>query len=336
MLNRVTPVASLSWYFLPLMLAFSYPANSANIVSKDLSYQAEKRLVKYQRNNPKLKRPTLSFQNGQQVEFNLSYRQLGQRWLSADVFYPINQTTQEVDIVIMIHGGGWRSGDKSHFYPLANLLAQRGYLVVLPQYRLSAEALYPAGLEDLLQAINWSAQYASQASIQRFDVNRVILAGGSSGGHLASLIRLAANDETWPFYQQLTTPIDAIVNLDGLLATTTEQALQFENRKGASSALALWLGGEYQKRPQLWREISPHRYKSIGDPALLVISSGQLRFTSGKELFNETYAALGNVYQYQELKNVEHTFWLFEPYLTPLAESIHGFLNRLESNSLNN
>ena len=59
-----------------------------------------------------------------------------------------NDGSSKIPIVV-IHGGGWRSGDKAMMRQMANALAQRGYICFTPNYRLSTEALYPAPIQDI-------------------------------------------------------------------------------------------------------------------------------------------------------------------------------------------
>ncbi|NVK25236.1 MAG: alpha/beta hydrolase [Gammaproteobacteria bacterium] len=311
-------------YFLAFTFGLQNARASEHLV--DTSYQADKRLVKYQQTNPQLHRPQIRFLQGQTVEFNLTYKKIGQRWLTLDVFHPYQvarNSSKAINLIVMLHGGGWRTGDKTLMYPLANRLAQQGYMVVVPEYRLSIEARYPAAIDDLVAAINWANIRANQTH----DEVKTILLGGSSGGHLASFIGLASND-LHRLKDKLTANIDGIVNLDGLLSTVTTEAVKFEDRRKENSALALWLGGSYQQKSELWRQVSPANYLDKDDPDLLVISSGQSRFTAGKELFLQRDKQSPVDFDYIQLNEVEHTFWLFEPYLSDITPPIIRFLNK--------
>src|SRR6188768_4099843 len=88
-------------------------------------------------------------------ENNINYCKVGDRKLLMDVFYAKWKASSKRTAVIIIHGGGWRSGDRSLHYPLAQRLAKLGYVCFTPEYRLSTEALYPAGMYDIKTAIRW-------------------------------------------------------------------------------------------------------------------------------------------------------------------------------------
>lgn len=93
-------------------------------------------------------------------------------------------------LVVWVHGGGWDRGDSRTSAAYANFpavlasLAARGYVVASVNYRLSGEARFPAALLDVKAAIRHLRAHAADYGI---DPTRVILWGGSAGGHLAAL-----------------------------------------------------------------------------------------------------------------------------------------------------
>jgi acetyl esterase/lipase len=88
-------------------------------------------------------------------EKDIKYCKVGDRKLLMDVFYAKWKASPKRTAVIIIHGGGWRSGNRTLHYPLAQRLAKLGYVCFTPEYRLSTEALYPAGVYDIKTAIRW-------------------------------------------------------------------------------------------------------------------------------------------------------------------------------------
>jgi len=82
--------------------------------------------------------------------------------------------------IIDIHGGGWFHGDKSKDEDLATRLAMEGYLVIVPNYRLTPAGVFPAGREDILASLDWLIN-----SAYLFDRNKIAVWGGSAGGNLA-------------------------------------------------------------------------------------------------------------------------------------------------------
>lgn len=87
--------------------------------------------------------------------------------------------------IIDIHGGGWFHGDKAKDEDLATRLAKEGYLVIVPNYRLTPAGIFPAGREDILAALDWL-----KASVHEFDRKKIAVWGSSAGGNLSVEIAL--------------------------------------------------------------------------------------------------------------------------------------------------
>jgi acetyl esterase len=82
--------------------------------------------------------------------------------------------------IIDIHGGGWFHGDKMKDEDLATRLAQEGYFVIVPNYRLTPTGTFPAGREDILSSLDWLKQ-----SSYEFDRSKIAVWGSSAGGNLS-------------------------------------------------------------------------------------------------------------------------------------------------------
>src|SRR5690606_29015258 len=89
------------------------------------------------------------------TRLNLEYDRVEGRPLSLDVFYPQGDTSKRYPGVLLIHGGGWQSGDKSQMHTIGRALAAKGYVAVAVEYRLSLEAKYPETVYDLKSAVRW-------------------------------------------------------------------------------------------------------------------------------------------------------------------------------------
>jgi acetyl esterase/lipase len=93
-------------------------------------------------------------------------------------------------VVLHIHGGAFAIGDKRDIQvtPFLGGL-KRGYAVVSVNYRLSGEAIFPAGLQDLKASIRWARANSSKYHL---DVDRIAAWGGSAGGNYAAMLCLTA------------------------------------------------------------------------------------------------------------------------------------------------
>jgi acetyl esterase/lipase len=93
-------------------------------------------------------------------------------------------------VVINIHGGGWNKGVKESQTGF-NTFFKMGFAVANMEYRLSGQATAPAAVEDTRCALIYLIKNAKELNI---DVNKIVLMGGSAGGHLALLAGLLGND----------------------------------------------------------------------------------------------------------------------------------------------
>ena len=98
--------------------------------------------------------------------------------LKADMYFG----PSSVASVILLHGGGWFHGDKAKDKDLATLIAEQGYLVCVPNYRLTPAATFPAARDDVLKVSQWlrHSRYGSPESR-----SKIALWGSSAGGNLA-------------------------------------------------------------------------------------------------------------------------------------------------------
>ena len=94
-------------------------------------------------------------------------------------------------VVVMIHGGGWTTGDKRDFSPLNDYLASRGYVVAAISYRLVPDARFPAAQDDVAEAIRY---LGSLSETHNLDPDRIALVGRSAGGQIALLAGYAARN----------------------------------------------------------------------------------------------------------------------------------------------
>ncbi|WP_232492452.1 alpha/beta hydrolase [Novosphingobium kaempferiae] len=291
----------------------------------DDSYTVGRRFDQYRDKYPGIAWPVVTWQPGQSVLFDRPYKTTDARDLHLDIFRPARPLRQGI---VLVHGGGWRAGGKSHFYALANLLAQRGYTVFLPEFRLSPEAAYPAGMIDIGDALAWARSHAAEFGL---DPRRIAVGGASSGGQMASLLAYAGPSGLFGAGGERTA--NALIDLDGVLDFTTPQALSFENAAGDASPAARWLGGSYEHAPAKWREASAASHVRKSSPPTLIVSSGIPRFTEGKDAVIAALKRNAIPYRFHAFSNAPHDFWLFDPWLPQVAEQIDSFLASLSSPS---
>jgi acetyl esterase/lipase len=104
-------------------------------------------------------------------------------------------TPEDAPVIYYVHGGAWTFGDKrEQGRPMLHEFVRRGWIVVAINYRLAPRYLWPAQIEDVTRALGWIKK---NIATYGGDPDRVVVAGGSAGGHLASLLALTTGDSTW-------------------------------------------------------------------------------------------------------------------------------------------
>lgn len=300
-----------------LLLCIAGQAIANHVV--DDSYTVARRLDGYRSQYPGIALPAIAPRTGQTMAFDLAYKTAGDRDLHMDVFGPAPQRNLRQGLVL-VHGGAWRSGSKTHFYALANLLAQRGYTVFLPEYRLTPEQRYPAGIEDIADALAWAQEQAPKYGLR---ADHIAIGGASSGGQMASLLAYRGG--------RAVRPPNALIDLDGVLDASSPLALQYENAAGPESPLAQWLGGSFEQVPDTWRDASAAHHVGAASPPTLIVSSGAPRFTAGREQVTSVLHRNGirtTTYVYAK---APHDFWLFQPFLDQAVTQITTFLQAVDA-----
>jgi len=123
---------------------------------------------------------------------DIEYSKAGDESLRLDASIP--EGTGPFPIVILIHGGGWGSGDKAaDFGALSKPLANAGIASFSINYRLAPKHPWPACLEDVQSALRW---VRANAATYNADPKRIALLGYSAGGQLAALAAIRADEST--------------------------------------------------------------------------------------------------------------------------------------------
>jgi acetyl esterase len=121
--------------------------------------------------------------HGVHVERDVPYLPTGRADHTLDVYRPIGMTSSEpLPVVFYVHGGAFRSLSKETHWIMGLAFARRGFVTVVPNYRLAPQHRFPAGLEDVAAAWRFMVENAARYG---GDVNRIVLAGESAGANLA-------------------------------------------------------------------------------------------------------------------------------------------------------
>lgn len=105
---------------------------------------------------------------------------------SLDVYRP-SAPGNARPLIVFIYGGSWRTGSKSMYPFVARPLAQRGAIVVVPDYRVYPDVAFPAFLEDNASAVAWAFAHAKELGA---DPAKIVLLGHSAGAFNVAMLAL--------------------------------------------------------------------------------------------------------------------------------------------------
>jgi len=114
----------------------------------------------------------------------------GGRELRCDVFRPEGED-RDLPGVLLVHGGGWRSGDRTQLRGYGILLGRAGYVCMSCEYRLVPESPWPAQIHDVKAALRWMRANSESLGV---DPSRIAIEGNSAGAHLALLAAGTPNE----------------------------------------------------------------------------------------------------------------------------------------------
>jgi len=297
---------------------------------RDTSYNLNNEYQKLLKTYPDIKMVAVPNTGIVTEKKKIAYVKTAKRNIVMYVFYPSKKTKAKKTAILIIHGGGWRSGNKAMFHTMAQYLAALGYVCFTPEYRLSTEALYPAAVYDIKSAICWVRKNAAEYDI---DTNKIVVAGHSAGGELAAM--MGATNGIGSFEgsgcnSNFNSTVNAVIDMDGLLAFIHPESGEGDDSKRISAATN-WFGYSKTENPELWKQGSPLTHAGKHTPPTLFINSNVTRMHAGRE----DYIKILNAYNiYSEVRSFDapHSFCLYEPWFTPTVKYMDDFLRKIFRN----
>jgi acetyl esterase/lipase len=187
----------------------------------------------------------------------------GGRELRCDVFTPPGGT-EAAPAVLLIHGGGWVSGDREQLRGFGVLLGREGFVCVTAEYRLTGEAPWPAQIHDVKAVLRWMRANAAQL---RIDPTKIAIEGNSAGADLALF---AAGTQNAPEWEGAGGNSGSGTEVSAVIAFYPPVLLgnSFDDPSGSVSASALLLD---QTTANSAKEASPLSYARADFPPTLLL-----------------------------------------------------------------
>ncbi len=211
---------------------------------------------------------------GIQIERDVEYGQAGGVSLRLDLCRPTELPKEPMPVVIYIHGGGWKSGDKGDVLarkdPVSTGLMKGGYCLVTINYRLSGVAPFPAAVEDSKCAVRW---VRANAGKYHLDPDRIGIWGTSSGGHLALMAACAdekAGLEGKGGHAGVSSRVAAACAWYPATDFTKGPGV-FLSGRGQSAGPGEFIGGTLEEKPEACKQATVATHVSKDDPPTLLI-----------------------------------------------------------------
>ncbi|WP_246022106.1 alpha/beta hydrolase [Flavobacterium cellulosilyticum] len=288
------------------MISFSNVGFTQETFPLDTTYNLKSVYKKIKKNYPFISYVApRNYENVIEIK-EIVYKNSKERKLYLDAYYKNNKERNPADVII--HGGGWSSGNKSQMEYFSKELASKGYSCFNIEFRLSGESQYPAAIHDVKNAIQFIKKKAREYNV---DSSKVAVLGCSSGGQMAALIGTtngnSDHEENNKQNNKISAAVNAIIDIDGILA--------FKHPESIEGVVAgYWLGGGYEEIPDVWEKASPLHHTDKNTPPILYINSSITRFHAGRE---DMIAILNKNNIYSEVKTISdspHSFWFFNPW----------------------
>ncbi|NIA30887.1 MAG: alpha/beta hydrolase fold domain-containing protein [Actinobacteria bacterium] len=234
---------------------------------------------------------------------NITYKQTKSRPLKLDI-YRLKTLPRPAPLLIFIHGGAWKKGDKSDYLRYLVDFAERGYVTATISYRFSQEAPFPAAVKDVKCAVRWLKAHAREYFI---NPEKIAVIGGSAGGHLAMMIGYSSDspefeDECPGIDSTITSRVQAVVNFYGPSNLASAYASKQPN-------VIKFIGKPVDEAFEEYVKASPITYLTKDDPPTLIFHGtiDELVPVAQSDSLKAALDRVGVAAEYHRLKGWPHT-----------------------------
>jgi len=201
------------------------------------------------------------------VHENVPYGTANGEPLLLDIYEPTSGSSDHPrPAVILIHGGGWTSFDKSTMRALAQFLARSGFVAVSVDYRLyhDDKNRWPAQLDDVQRSVRWLRANAAKYNVAGEHIGAY---GHSAGAQLAALLgMLDTRDNSDPALAKYSSKVQAVVDASG-----PTQFVPLAKDSEEDKFLSSFFGASFAAHPEIWRDASPVYHAAKSNAPFLII-----------------------------------------------------------------
>jgi len=243
-----------------------------------------------------------------------------------DLYTPADlKENQKCPGIVIIHGGGWQSGDKTWLRQenIGKTLASHGYVCISINYLLSkGQKTWPVNLHDCKKAVQFLRVNAEKYHI---DPDNIGVIGGSAGGHLSAMVGVTGDvNELNPagLYKGVSCKVQAVVDLYGVNDFMAIKKLD-------DDCIPNFLGATKDKNPEIWKYASPVSHITKNDPPFLIMhGTADTTVDLNQSIeFDKKLRAAGVESKLIIIEGAPHTFHL-QPKQKDLRPIVLGFFDK--------
>jgi acetyl esterase/lipase len=256
---------------------------------------------------------------------NISMGKIDGVELSINIAFPEKTSVKLRPVLLMIHGGGFISGDKSSKNKQIIKFSKRGFVSASAMYRLSPKYRFPAAIDDIKLAVRFLKANAVKYHI---DPERIIVSGSSAGSYLAVMVGVTGNSNNfsdYDLYSEFNSSVRAVTAQSAPIGDFTQ--LKYAEQKTIKRLIPL----NYTDKQAILSAMSPMTYLDIKDPPFF-LSHGDKDPIIPVELSREFVSKLESInheFEYHEVNGGTHSFSRSVPKQSKVVFSAYtNFLNK--------
>ena len=245
--------------------------------------------------------------------------------LSINIAFPEKSSVKPRPVLLMIHGGGFISGDKSSKNKQIIKFSKKGFVSASAMYRLSPKYRFPAAIDDIKLAVRFLKANAAKYHI---DPERIIVSGSSAGSYLSVMVGVTGNSSDFSdygLYSEFNSSVRAVTAQSAPIGDFTQ--LKYAEQKTITRLIPL----NYTDKQATLSAMSPMSYLDIKDPPFF-LSHGDKDPIVPVELSREFVSKLESInheFEYHEVNGGTHSFSRSVPKQSKVVFSAYmNFINK--------
>ena len=228
----------------------------------------------------------------------------------------------------MIHGGGFKGGDKRPVR--TSFLTDDCYAVASINYRLSDEALFPAGNQDVKTAVRWLRANAAKYNL---DPDHFGAMGGSAGGYFSSFLGITGDVKDFDVGDNLeySSAVQAVVDEYGLVNVSSLAQDRIDAGQISRDVESVYMGCDISSASCTnATKASPSNYITKGDAPFFILHGGkdtQIPIKQSQDFYAKLLST-GVVASLATLPNADHGGPGFDTYEPQILEFFNKYLKK--------